>query len=206
MLKIGVTGGIGSGKTHVADLFAALGAAVVDADVVAHAVTAAGGAAIPGLLAEFGPACLTADGALNRDWMRTQAFAAPGVRQRLEAVVHPLVRTALAEQVAALSTQPQIPYLLIVVPLLIESGGWRDRVDRVLVVDCPVALQIERVIARSGLTRDAVEAIIAAQASRAQRLAAADDVIDNGGLAAATQKRVRELDLTYRSLNGQANK
>jgi dephospho-CoA kinase len=172
---VGLTGGIGCGKSTVADMFAAHGAAVIDTDQLAHALTAPHGAAMPALLAEFGAGFATPDGALDRDKMRSLVFSDPGARARLEAILHPKIRDATAAA-AALATGP---YLIFVVPLLIESGAWRDRLDRVLAIDCPEALQVERVMARSGLAETQVRAIMAAQASREQRLAAADDVVLN---------------------------
>jgi dephospho-CoA kinase len=173
--SVGLTGGIGCGKSTVADMFAAHGAAVIDTDQLAHALTAPHGAAMPALLAEFGAGFATPDGALDRDKMRSLVFSDPGARARLEAILHPKIRDATAAA-AALATGP---YLIFVVPLLIESGAWRDRLDRVLAIDCPEALQVERVMARSGLAETQVRAIMAAQASREQRLAAADDVVLN---------------------------
>jgi dephospho-CoA kinase len=173
--SVGLTGGIGCGKSTVADMFAAHGAAVIDNDQLAHALTAPHGAAMPALLAEFGAGFATPDGALDRDKMRSLVFSDPGARARLEAILHPKIRDATAAA-AALATGP---YLIFVVPLLIESGAWRDRLDRVLAIDCPEALQVERVMARSGLAETQVRAIMAAQASREQRLAAADDVVLN---------------------------
>jgi len=172
---IGLTGGIGSGKTTVADLFAARGASVIDTDQIAHALTAPHGAAMPALLDAFGPEYATLDGALDRARMRALVFADPDARTRLEAILHPRIRAATAAA-ALLATGP---YVIFAVPLLIESGTWRERVDRVLAVDCPEDLQVARVMARNGLDESQVRAIMAAQVTRAQRLAAADDVIVN---------------------------
>ena len=172
---VGLTGGIGSGKSAAADRFGACGAAVVDTDLIAHALTAPGGAAIAAIRAEFGDALMTADGALDRAAMRARVFAEPAERQRLEAILHPMIRQESARQCAAASA----PYVVLVVPLLIESGTYRSRCARVVVVDCPEAVQVARVQARSGLDAAQVEAIMAAQIPRAERLAAADDVIDN---------------------------
>ncbi|MEJ0003264.1 MAG: dephospho-CoA kinase [Pararobbsia sp.] len=175
MLSIGLTGGIGSGKSLVADRFALHGATIVDADQIAHAVTAPGGAAMPAIEAAFGPEFVTADGALDRVRMRALVFSNSEAKHRLESITHPLIRAASEAAAQAASG----PYRIFVVPLLIESGDWKRRVDRVLVVDCSRETQIERVMKRNGFTREQVEAIIARQASRATRLAAADDVIDN---------------------------
>lgn len=174
---VGLTGGIGSGKSAAADRFGELGAAVVDTDVIAHALTAPGGAAIESIRAAFGDALIGADGALDRATMRARVFAEPAERVRLEAILHPMIRDEGARQCAA----AQAPYVVLVVPLLIESGTYRARCARIVVVDCPEAVQIARVQARSGLSAAQVEAIMAVQIPRAERLAAADDVIDNGG-------------------------
>jgi dephospho-CoA kinase len=192
-LLVGVTGGIGSGKSTVAARFAARGAAVVDTDEIAHQLTAPGGAAIAAIRAEFGDGVIRADGALDRDAMRERAFGDPSVRRRLEAILHPMIRVESRNQLAA----AQGPYAMLVVPLLVESGDRAGGVDRVLVVDCPVEVQIERVMRRSGLTRARVESILAVQASRAQRLAAADDVIDNGGAPDALDAQVDALHRRY---------
>lgn len=191
--SVGLTGGIGSGKTLVADMFAALGAAVIDTDQIAHQLSAPQGAAIPRLTAEFGAEFITAEGALDRARMRALVFAEPAARQRLEAILHPLIRIA-TEDAAARATGP---YRMFVVPLLVESGSWKRRIDRLLVVDCPESLQVERVMRRSGLDEVQVRAIMAAQASRQQRLAVADDVIANDGDAAALTPQVERLHAFY---------
>lgn len=175
MFTVGLTGGIGSGKTTVADLFSALGVPVIDTDVIARQLTAPGGEALDDIRIAFGAALLQADGGLDRAAMRHLVFSDVAARSRLEAILHPRIRDAVQRALAAL----EAPYALVVIPLLIETGAYRDVLDCVLVVDCPEALQIARVMARSGLAREEVEAILAAQATRAQRLAAADDVIDN---------------------------
>jgi dephospho-CoA kinase len=172
---IGLTGGIGCGKTTVADLFAARGASVIDTDQIAHSLTAPGGAAMPALVEAFGPGYATPEGALDRARMRTLVFTDPDARARLEAILHPRIREATAGA-ALLATGP---YVIFVVPLLIESGSWRERVARVLAIDCPEAMQVARVMARNNLTEAQVRAIMAAQVSRARRLEAADDVIVN---------------------------
>lgn len=175
LFTVGLTGGIGSGKSTVADQFAALGASVVDTDQIAHALTAPHGAAMPALLEEFGAEFATPEGALDRAKMRQLVFSDAGARGRLETILHPKIRDATAAA-AAIATGP---YVILVVPLLVESGSWAERVDRVLVVDCPETVQIRRVMSRNNLTEAQVRAIMAAQASRGQRLAAADDVILN---------------------------
>lgn len=175
LFTVGLTGGIGSGKSTVADQFAALGASVVDTDQIAHALTAPHGAAMPALLEEFGAEFATPEGALDRAKMRRLVFSDAGARARLETILHPKIRDATAAA-AAIATGP---YVILVVPLLVESGSWAERVDRVLVVDCPETVQIRRVMSRNNLPEAQVRAIMAAQASRGQRLAAADDVILN---------------------------
>ena len=176
--RLGLTGGIGSGKSTVARILAEQGAAVIDADAIARSVTAAGGAAMPAIRAQFGPEALLADGSLNRDWMRQRVFADPQARQQLEAITHPLIGQ-LTQQHADAAEAAGAPLLVFDVPLLVESGHWRERVDYVLVVDCTEETQIQRVMARNGLERSAIEKIMAAQATRAQRRAAADWVIYN---------------------------
>ncbi len=195
---VGLTGGIGSGKSAAAERFAALGAASVDTDVIAHELTAPGGAGIAPIRAAFGDSVITADGALDRAAMRRIAFSDPAARARLEAILHPLIRTE--SETRCRSAAADFPYIVLVVPLLVESGGYRERVNRVCVVDCPEDIQIARVMARSGLTRDAAIAIMAAQAGRAERLAAADDVIDNGGSLAALVEQVDRLHAKYCAL------
>lgn len=195
-LLIGITGGIGSGKSLVADTFAARGAGLVDTDVIAHQLTAPGGAAIAAIRAAFGDGVIAADGRMDRQAMRALVFQAPEKRQQLEAILHPMIQAEAMAQIEAARTH--FPYVLVAVPLLVESGHWKSRVDRVLVVDCPEAIQVERVKSRSGLSTEQVQAIMAAQATRAQRLAAADDVIDNGGSLEHTQAQVVALDARYR--------
>ncbi|MFL6656878.1 MAG: dephospho-CoA kinase, partial [Massilia sp.] len=147
-LRVGLTGGIGCGKTTVADQFGALGATLVDTDLIAHALTAPGGAAMAPLVAAFGPACAGPDGAMDRARMRALVFADPAAKARLEAILHPLIRaSALAAADAALG-----PYVMFVVPLLVESGDWRARVQRIVAIDCPEEVQLARVMARNGLS------------------------------------------------------
>jgi len=196
VLRVGLTGGIGSGKSTVAGLFEQRGAVVVDADELAHELTVAGGAAIDAIRAAFGPAAIRSDGAMDRDWMRRLAFTESDARQRLEQILHPRIRALLDARLAAAPAQVAIA----VIPLLVESGDARGRFDRVLVVDCPEETQIARVMARSGLARDDVLAIMRRQASRQQRLAAADDVIFNDGAPAELDAHVARLDAAYRAL------
>jgi dephospho-CoA kinase len=193
VFSVGLTGGIGCGKTTVADMFAALGAAVIDTDEIARSLTGPHGAAMPAILAEFGLGFATPDGALDRGKMRELAFSDPGARTRLETILHPMIRAATA----AAADAAVGPYLMYVVPLLVESGGWRGRVDRVLAVDCPEALQVARVMARSGLPEAQVNAIMAAQATRAQRLAEADDVIVNDDGIEALEPQIARLHAFY---------
>ena len=201
-LIVGLTGGIGSGKSAVADLFAAQGARIIDADVIAHALTAPQGAAMPAIRAAFGAAMVTPQGALDRAAMRARVFAEPQERQRLEAILHPLIRAETDRQIAA--SIGLAPYVMLIIPLLVESGTYRGRVNRVAVVDCPEATQISRVMARNGLSQQEVERIMQTQATRDQRLAVADDVIDNGGGLAALAPQVDRLHTKYLELAGDA--
>ncbi len=190
---VGLTGGIGSGKSSAADAFAARGAAVVDTDAIAHELTGPDGDAMPAIRDAFGPGVVTADGRLDRARMRDLAFRDGTARKRLEAILHPMIRQVSAARVAS----ARAPYVVLVVPLLVEGGDYRERVNRVVVVDVPEAVQIERTMARSGLDREQVLRILAAQASREARLAAADDVIDNAGDRAALDSRVGQLHAGY---------
>jgi dephospho-CoA kinase len=193
--RIGLTGGIGSGKSLVADILARLGASVVDTDEIARELTASGGAAIDAIRSRFGAGMIDATGALDRSRMRALVFADDTARGALEAILHPLIRRIADERAAAAHTAP---YVLLAIPLLVEAGDWRARVARVLVVDCPVAVQIERVVRTRGLSHAQVEAIIARQASRAQRLAAADDIVVNDGAdPRALAERLQPLHLRY---------
>ncbi len=180
--KLGLTGGIGSGKSTVAALLAGLGAAVMDADAISRNLTAPGGLAIEPIRQRFGDDFITPEGALDRQRMRSLAYADAAARTRLEAIIHPLVQAQIWQQ-AQLAEAAGSQCLVFDLPLLVESAHWRDKLDRVLVVDCSPATQITRVMARSALERPAIEAIIAAQASRAQRLAVADLVILNDGIS-----------------------
>ncbi len=178
--QLGLTGGIGSGKSTVADLLAQRGAAIIDADAISRSTTATGGSALPAIGQAFGPALIGPDGALDRAAMRALVFEDDAQRQRLEAIIHPLVAQETERQ--ARRAQADGRALIVYdVPLLVESGArWRARVDRVLVVDCDAATQIERVQRRNGLPLEQIERIVNAQALRAHRLAAADIVIANG--------------------------
>jgi len=193
---VGLTGGIGSGKSAAADLFAELGAVLVDTDRIAHQLTAPGGAAMAPIEAAFGAGVVAADGSLNRPAMRALAFEDPEARKRLEAILHPMIR----DESLRLCLAADAPYVLLVVPLLVESGTYRERVARLCVVDCPEDVQVARVMQRSGLDATQVRAIMAAQASRGMRLAAADDVVDNGGSHAQLREQVECLHRTYLAL------
>ena len=175
---LGLTGGIGSGKSVVADIFGELGAALVDADAISHQLTAPGGGAIAALRAAFGPGLIGTDGALDRAAMRQLIFADAQAKARLESILHPLIR-AESERLCAAALAAGAPYVVLVVPLLVEAQDYRARLSRLAVVDCSEATQVARVMARNGLARAEVERIMATQASRAQRRAAADDVINN---------------------------
>ena len=194
-LVVGLTGGIGTGKSAVADAFAALGAIVTDADRLAHALTAPGQPGYAAVLAAFGPEFGRPDGTLDRARLRRLVFDDAAARARLEAILHPLIRDAARKEVAAWTS----PYGLLVVPLLLDRPGGL-RVDRVLVVDCPEDEQVRRVGLRSGIAADEVRAIMATQLPRAERLARADDVLDNAGPPGAIAPQVAVLDRRYRAL------
>lgn len=194
--SVGLTGGIGSGKSTVADLFAARGATIVDTDLIAHSLTAPRGPAMPAIVAEFGPEFADASGALDRARMRSLVFSDPAAKTRLEAILHPRIRAAA--QAAADAVDPAAgSYVIFAVPLLVESGNWRERVDRILVVDCPEDVQLARVMARNGLAEAQVRAIMANQASRQQRLDAADDVVLNAAGIEALAPQVERLHNLY---------
>ena len=180
-LRIGLTGGIGSGKSTVAALLAACGATIVDTDAIARQISLPGGAAMDGIRQTFGAEFIDAAGGLDRERMRTLAFSDDSACRRLEAILHPLIGLETERQAAASAA----PVIVFDVPLLVESGRWRARVHKVLVVDCPEATQVTRVVARSGWTADAVRAVIDRQASRARRRACADAVIFNEGISPA---------------------
>ena len=176
--RIGLTGGIGSGKSTLAQLLVARGVDLIDADALSRQLTAAHGAAMPDIEKEFGPAFMAADGSLARERMRQLVFSQPKARLRLQALLHPRILAALTEQEMQLINQGK-PLVVLDIPLLVESAHWRQKVDRVLVVDCSQNTQIRRVMQRSGMAAEAVQAIMATQASREQRLAAADWVVAN---------------------------
>ena len=189
---IGLTGGIGSGKTAVSNLFAQLGAGIVDTDLIAHQITAPGGKAIPLIRDHFGAEFIDNSGALDRAKMRSLVFQNPEAKKALEEITHPLIRQETLRQAGQLA-DAGAPYLLLVVPLLIESGAWIDQIDYLVVVDCPEETQIQRVMHRSNLSRTEVEAILKAQASRQERLALANTVIDNQGKLSELKSAVQEL-------------
>jgi dephospho-CoA kinase len=191
-LVIGLTGGIGSGKSTVAEEFARLGAAIVDTDAIAHELTGPKGLALPEIRKIFGEKAIGPDDAMDRKRMRDHVFANPEAKRQLEGLLHPMIREESARRIAA----AQGHYVVHVVPLLVESGDYQGRVDRVLVVDCPEEQQVARVRER-GLSDREARSILAAQAPRAERLAAADDVIENGGTRDALRKQVAALHQKY---------
>lgn len=196
MFAVGLTGGIGAGKSTVADLFSDVGVTVIDTDVIARTLVAPGRETLTEIHAAFGDTVIAPDGTLDRPALRRKVFADIAARRRLEAILHPAIRRVVEAELAGVRT----PYALVVIPLLVETGGYRDLLDRVLVVDCPEAMQLERVMARSALSRDEAAAILAAQAARDERLAVADDVIGNTGAADALLPQVAALHRKYLEL------
>ncbi len=196
MFSVGLTGGVGSGKSTIASMLSTRGAGVVDADAISHELTQAGGAAIEPLRASFGEHAIAPDGSLDRDQMRAVAFSDPAVRIRLEALLHPMIRNVMRERAASRAADG-CPYILFVVPLLVESGTWRASVDRVLLIDCSEATQINRVCARPGMSESAARQIVQVQASRQQRLAVADDVLMNEAPLAEIESRIERLHQQY---------
>jgi dephospho-CoA kinase len=193
---VGLTGGIGSGKTAVAEGFASLGVEIVDTDALAHRLSARGQPGFSAILGEFGDAVLAPNGELDRAALRRLVFTDALARARLEAALHPLIRAEAEREMR----EWRGDYGIVVVPLLLERGGLRSMIDRVLVVDCPEEEQVRRVVARSGLAPEEVQAIMDTQLDRKRRLAAADDVLDNGGAPDAIVPQVRVLDRRYREL------
>lgn len=193
---IGLTGGIGSGKSSAAGLFVELGAGVVDTDQIAHELTGPGGAAMAAIRSQFGTAYIAADGGLDRAGMRRLVFSDGAAKKKLETLLHPLIRQQAMARIAA----ARQPYLLVVVPLLFETGAYRELVSRVLVVDCPEEQQIARTMQRSRLTADEVRAIMAAQLPRSERLARADDVLHNDDDIDALRRQVGILHEKYLAL------
>jgi dephospho-CoA kinase len=195
-LVVGLTGGIGSGKSAVASAFASLGVEIVDADVLAHRLSAPGQPGYAAIRAQFPDIALQAGGEIDRAQLRSRVFADAAARVRLETALHPLIAAEARREMHAWRG----PYGIAVVPLLLERGKLSSSVDRILVVDCPEDAQVARVAARSGMAPAEVRAIMATQTSRQERLAAADDVIDNAGPPEAIPPQVAELDRRYRAL------
>ena len=195
--RVALTGGIASGKTVVANIFATHGVPVIDTDVIAREVAEPGQPALAAVVEAFGTGVLAADGRLDRPRLRERIFGDAEARRRLEAILHPAIRAEMERQSRAAGG----PYQVLVIPLLVE-GGRRDHIDRVLVVDVPEATQIERLMRRDGVSRDQAEAALRAQASRDARLAFADDVIENTGDVAALETRVAKLHGEYLRLAG----
>jgi dephospho-CoA kinase len=193
---VGLTGGLGSGKSAVANAFASLGVEIVDADLLAHRLSAPGQPGYAAIREAFPDVGLTPDGEIDRARLRSRVFADPRARVRLEAALHPLIAAAAKREIAAWRG----PYGVTVVPLLLERRKLASAVDRILVVDCPEDAQVTRVVARSGMAPSEVRAIMATQSSREARLAAADDVIDNAGPPEAIPPQVARLDARYREL------
>ncbi|NWG86225.1 MAG: dephospho-CoA kinase [Hydrogenophilaceae bacterium] len=194
---IGLTGGIGSGKSTVAEMFADLGAAIIDTDQISRALTQAGGAAVAAIRSEFGDDMIKSDGSLDRVRMRAYVFAQADARRRLEAILHPMIR---AEAERRLMAEASAPYVLLVVPLLVETGAYRNLIDRVLVVDCDEATQLRRIVSRDGLSEADARAIMAVQVTRQQRLAAADDVLPNAGELERLRSDIGALHQKYQKM------
>jgi len=192
--RIGLTGGIGSGKSTVAELFQELGITVIDSDAISHQLTQTGGAAIALIRATFGTEYLNADNALNRSKMRQRIFSDPAAKRQLESILHPLIRAQMQAQAQTATTSP---YLLLVVPLLFETPNYRELVQHTLVVDCEEATQIARAMQRSSLNEPEVHAIMAQQMSRAERLRLADDVVSNDGSINELRQQVAQLHRHY---------
>jgi len=197
MLRVGLTGGIGCGKSTVAALFAALEVPVIDTDVIAHQLTGIGGVALPEIEAGFGTDALLADGTLDRGSMRRRIFADAIARVKLQAILHPLILQTVQQQLQTIS---HAPYVLVVVPLLLEMGNYHEIIDRVLVVDCSEAQQIDRVTLRNGLSPSEIKAIIATQCSRSTRLAGAEDVLINTGNITHLHEQIATLHHKYQEL------
>jgi dephospho-CoA kinase len=195
-LIVGVTGGIGCGKSTAAALFVGRGAGLIDTDAIAHQLTAPGGAALAQIAQAFGTEYFTDEGALDRARLRQLVFSDGQAKRNLEQILHPLIRQEVDRQLAA----NRAPYVLVAIPLLIETGAYRKLVQRVLVVDCSEATQIARTTQRSGIDEAQVRAIMRTQVSREQRLAAADDVIDNDASLENLERQVEALDAAYRAL------
>jgi len=196
MLVIGLTGGIGSGKTSAANIFSTLGAGVIDTDEIAHELTQPGGESISAIQQVFGEKYITAEGALNREEVRNLVFNDTDARRKLEAILHPLIRNEVSRRIAF----SQAPYLIVVVPLLLETGHYQEIVQRVLVVDCSEGMQISRAAARSGMDEQTIRAVMAVQVSRDERLRQADDVIVNDADLPGLERQVWALHRKYMTL------
>ena len=194
--SVGLTGGVGSGKSTIATMLSEHGAAIVDADTIAHQLTSAGGAAIGALRESFGAEVIAVDGSLDRPGMRARVFSDLAARTQLESLLHPMIRNAMRECAAELLERGS-QYVVFVVPLLVETGGWHGSVDRVLLIDCSEATQIARVCARAGIDETMARKIVATQATRQQRLAAADDVLINEAPLDQVADRVERLHRVY---------
>ena len=195
---VALTGGIGSGKSSAADIFRALGALVVDTDEISHQLTAPGAAGTEAIRRGFGPQHIRPDGALDCTHMRELVFSDPQAKKALESILHPLIRAAVREQLMAV--EPDTPYAILAVPLLVETGAYRDLVRRVLVIDCKEEIQVARVIKRSALTEPQIRAIMANQATREQRLKQADDVVTNDSDLESLREQVVALHHSYKRL------
>jgi dephospho-CoA kinase len=195
MLRIGLTGGIGAGKSAACRIFAELGIPVIDADAISREVVAPGEPALATITQLFGPSLLTSDGTLDRSRLRAMIFAEPDLRQRLEAILHPLIRQRMLARVATMHA----PYVILAIPLLLEAG-WQELVDRVLVIDSPVEQQINRTISRDGISRQQAEAIVAAQMERCERLRQADDIVLNDGDLDHLHRQIATLHQRYLSM------
>jgi dephospho-CoA kinase len=196
MLVIGLTGGIGSGKSSVARIFAALGAAVIDTDEIAHRLTAKGAPALAAIIEQFGSGYQLPDGNLDRAGLRKRVFSDHAAKVKLETLLHPLIK----QQVISEMAEAQGPYLVLVIPLFFETGAYRDLVDRVLVVDCDENQQISRTISRSRLSADEVRTIMAQQIPREERIRQADDILSNRGDHADLEKHAEDLHRHYLAL------
>lgn len=195
-LVIGLTGGIGCGKSVVAELFAEQGISIIDTDQIARQLTARGEPALAAIAGEFGTDFLLPDGELNRPRLRHLIFSSPEAKTKLEAILHPLIRNEVKRRLAL----TQSPYVIVAVPLLLETGAYRDIAQRILVVDCSEAQQVARVTARNGLDEAEVRTIMAHQLSRQERLRQADDIVDNQGVRSALSPQVKQLHHRYLKL------
>ena len=193
---VGLTGGIGSGKSTVAALFAELGVALIDTDALAHALTAVNGIAIDAIRTEMGAAFIANDGALDRVAARTSVFADANLKRKLEAILHPLIHREVENALRSIAVQ-KAPYVMLIVPLLFETHTYRERIQTTLLVDCPVATQLERVKRRSGLTADEIKRIVCTQLPRALRLQLAHDLVSNEKMVEAISEQVELLHRQY---------